>query len=297
MDNESTLATIQASAFYEQFFSGPSLPEIFMHDEHRKSFSLWPQNPEKASRLEKDFTMSNRSSVMSSPTNGLGFQVHAHNLYEEGHSVTGFKPEFCDFIHNGTLLNFELNKNVTPTNNLYARMTSKEDEYSGWMNFPMCFSVDNILSEASSSHHASMPLIHRENVNNKGTQDLGSQETSKKKRPAMGDGVQELKKQCVVSSTKTKLESTAKKDPLSIAAKNRRERISERLKALQELVPNGSKVDLVTMLEKAISYVKFLQLQVKVLATDEFWPSQGGKAPELSQVKEAIDAILRSSRN
>ncbi|EEC69800.1 hypothetical protein OsI_00096 [Oryza sativa Indica Group] len=53
-------------------------------------------------------------------------------------------------------------------------------------------------------------------------------------------------------------------------------------------------VDLVTMLEKAINYVKFLQLQVKVLATDEFWPAQGGKAPELSQVKDALDAILSS---
>ena len=76
---------------------------------------------------------------------------------------------------------------------------------------------------------------------------------------------------------------------------NRRERISERLRALQELVPNGTKVDLVTMLEKAISYVKFLQLQVKVLATDEFWPAQGGKAPEISQVREALDAILSSA--
>ena len=47
---------------------------------------------------------------------------------------------------------------------------------------------------------------------------------------------------------------------------NRRERISERLRTLQELVPVlVTKVDLVTMLEKAISYVKFLQLQVKVL--------------------------------
>jgi hypothetical protein len=44
----------------------------------------------------------------------------------------------------------------------------------------------------------------------------------------------------------------------------RRERISELLRTLQELVPNGTKVDLVTMLEKAIGYVKFLQLQVKV---------------------------------
>ncbi|CAF2062718.1 unnamed protein product [Brassica oleracea var. botrytis] len=89
---------------------------------------------------------------------------------------------------------------------------------------------------------------------------------------------------------------TPPKDPQSLAAKNRRERISERLKILQELVPNGTKVDLVTMLEKAISYVKFLQLQVKVLATDEFWPAQGGKAPDISQVRDAIDAILSSSQ-
>ena len=33
-----------------------------------------------------------------------------------------------------------------------------------------------------------------------------------------------------------------------------------------------------------------------MLATDEFWPVQGGKAPDISQVKEAIDAILSSQR-
>ncbi|KAF8030646.1 hypothetical protein BT93_E2937 [Corymbia citriodora subsp. variegata] len=35
----------------------------------------------------------------------------------------------------------------------------------------------------------------------------------------------------------------------------------------------------------------------KVLATDEFWPAQGGKAPDIAQVKEAIDAILSSQRD
>lgn len=104
-----------------------------------------------------------------------------------------------------------------------------------------------------------------------------------------------MKKQATGKKSKSS-SSVASKDPQSIAAKNRRERISERLKILQELVPNGSKVDLVTMLEKAISYVKFLQLQVKVLATDEFWPVAGGKAPDISQVREAIDAILSSSQ-
>ncbi|KQK00978.1 transcription factor APG [Brachypodium distachyon] len=110
------------------------------------------------------------------------------------------------------------------------------------------------------------------------------------------------KKQCGASrKTTAKAKSpapaiTSPKDPQSLAAKNRREKISERLRTLQEMVPNGTKVDMVTMLEKAISYVKFLQLQVKVLATDEFWPAQGGMAPEISQVKEALDAILSSQR-
>ncbi|KAM0908027.1 hypothetical protein ACQ4PT_015737 [Festuca glaucescens] len=85
------------------------------------------------------------------------------------------------------------------------------------------------------------------------------------------------------------------KEPQSDAAKNRRERIGERLRALQELVPNGSKVDMVTMLDKAITYVKFMQLQLTVLETDAFWPAQGGEAPEISQVKAALDAIMLSS--
>ncbi|RLN11571.1 Transcription factor bHLH83 [Panicum miliaceum] len=87
----------------------------------------------------------------------------------------------------------------------------------------------------------------------------------------------------------------APKDPQNLAAKNRRERITERLRALQELVPNGSKVDTVTMLDKAITYVKFMQLQLKVLQTDAFWPAPGGEAPGMSQVKEALDAILLSA--
>lgn len=33
-----------------------------------------------------------------------------------------------------------------------------------------------------------------------------------------------------------------------------------------------------------------------MLATDEFWPAQGGKAPDISQVRDAIDAILSSSQ-
>ncbi|XP_048129673.1 transcription factor bHLH87-like [Rhodamnia argentea] len=53
-------------------------------------------------------------------------------------------------------------------------------------------------------------------------------------------------------------------DPQSLYARKRRARINERLRILQNLVPNGTKVDISTMLEEAVHYVKFLQLQIKV---------------------------------
>ncbi|CAI5487665.1 unnamed protein product [Closterium sp. Naga37s-1] len=54
-------------------------------------------------------------------------------------------------------------------------------------------------------------------------------------------------------------------DPHSIAERLRRERIAERMRALQDLVPNSNRVDKASMLDDIIDYVKFLQLQVKVL--------------------------------
>ncbi|KAJ1402859.1 Myc-type, basic helix-loop-helix [Sesbania bispinosa] len=60
-------------------------------------------------------------------------------------------------------------------------------------------------------------------------------------------------------------------DAQSIYARKRRERINERLKILQNLVPNGTKVDISTMLEEAVQYVKFLQLQIKLLSSDDLW--------------------------
>ncbi|CAA6658977.1 unnamed protein product [Spirodela intermedia] len=52
-------------------------------------------------------------------------------------------------------------------------------------------------------------------------------------------------------------------DPHSIAERLRRERIAERIRALQELVPNTNKTDRAAMLDEIMDYVKFLRLQVK----------------------------------
>ncbi|KAG2609913.1 bHLH transcription factor RHL1-like [Panicum virgatum] len=67
-------------------------------------------------------------------------------------------------------------------------------------------------------------------------------------------------------------------DPHSIAERLRRERIAERMKSLQELVPNANKTDKASMLDEIIDYVKFLQLQVKVLSMSRLGGA-AGRAP------------------
>nr|CAD1819491.1 unnamed protein product [Ananas comosus var. bracteatus] len=98
-----------------------------------------------------------------------------------------------------------------------------------------------------------------ESINSQEMNGGGSASSSSKGSPALN------------LNAKTRAGRGSATDPQSLYARKRRERINERLRILQNLVPNGTKVDISTMLEEAVQYVKFLQLQIKLLSSDELW--------------------------
>ncbi|KAG6728911.1 hypothetical protein I3842_01G000700 [Carya illinoinensis] len=52
----------------------------------------------------------------------------------------------------------------------------------------------------------------------------------------------------------------------NLSERRRRDRINEKMRALQELIPNCNKVDKASMLDEAIEYLKMLQFQVQIMS-------------------------------
>ncbi|XP_050366183.1 transcription factor RSL2-like [Argentina anserina] len=106
---------------------------------------------------------------------------------------------------------------------------------------------------------------HRSSSYNSSEDDNASQETN-------GAGeISDPTSSALNSNGKIRANRGSATDPQSLYARKRRERINERLRVLQNLVPNGTKVDISTMLEEAVHYVKFLQLQIKLLSSEDMW--------------------------
>ncbi|XP_077244686.1 uncharacterized protein LOC143884784 [Tasmannia lanceolata] len=82
--------------------------------------------------------------------------------------------------------------------------------------------------------------------------------------------IQEVEGKCESVKAKQDIDCSSKKRKRSAEMHNsserrRRNRIKEKMNALQELIPNCNKLDKVSMLDEAIEYLKTLQMQLKIV--------------------------------
>ncbi|MQM13723.1 hypothetical protein Taro_046653 [Colocasia esculenta] len=78
----------------------------------------------------------------------------------------------------------------------------------------------------------------------------------------------------------------------NLSEKRRRSRINEKMKALQNLIPNSNKTDKASMLDEAIEYLKQLQLQVQMLSMRNGLSLQSVYLPSTLQSLQASQVRL-----
>eukprot|EP00850_Spirogloea_muscicola_P004381 SM000019S04925 [mRNA] locus=s19:12413:15760:+ [translate_table: standard] len=80
-------------------------------------------------------------------------------------------------------------------------------------------------------------------------------------------------------------------DPQTGAPRSRRERLTDRYRALQTLLPSKEKTDIATMLQDAADYVNFLQQRVETLSKSSQHPEEAEKQYDLNSRGLCLMAI------
>ncbi|KAM0937776.1 putative transcription factor bHLH family [Dioscorea sansibarensis] len=176
--------------------------------------------------------------------------VHNHQLQE-----TTFTGDFCG---SGSKRKFRISDNEDA---IHAENPEKKPQTTTKKSLSMKFQRSARLTEDVKGNSLT--------VNGQSSSSYSSEEDSNVSQELNGGNFSTKCSDAAMNNLngKTRANKGSATDPQSLYAR----RINERLKILQNLVPNGTKVDISTMLEEAVQYVKFLQLQIKLLSSDETW--------------------------
>lgn len=113
-------------------------------------------------------------------------------------------------------------------------------------------------------------------------------------RPQREVGHEETKKKANKSSVSNKRSRAAAVHNQS--ERKRRDKINQRMKTLQKLVPNSSKTDKASMLDEVIEYLKQLQAQVNMMSRMNMSPMMLPLAMQQQQLQMSMMAPCKSAK-
>ncbi|KAL2930253.1 Transcription factor bHLH84 [Bienertia sinuspersici] len=236
-NNNST--SVGAYPFYENIFltadeNGCSFPVELCPSVAKNFIQLFPGNP-----MERNDSLSLEISCGGSFDDQSQFSDNHHSELKQEHEMSEIEPAEKD--RNTDVLECGRKRSRVSENKGKKNTKTKKTQKNGSDNEDNSSSSEE---ECNGSHELSG--VASLSLSSKGTATVNM-------------------------NGKTRASRGAATDPQSLYARKRRERINERLRILQNLVPNGTKVDISTMLEEAVHYVKFLQQQIKLLSSDDLW--------------------------
>lgn len=124
--------------------------------------------------------------------------------------------------------------------------------------------IEPALAASSVCSANSVDLTSNDPTNNLKRKSLDTEESDCPSEDAEEESVGAKKAGPTRGGTGSKRSRAAEVHNLS--ERKRRDRINEKMRALQELIPNCNKVDKASMLDEAIEYLKTLQLQVQIMS-------------------------------
>ncbi|KAJ4750737.1 hypothetical protein LUZ62_047568 [Rhynchospora pubera] len=279
--------------------------QYFSSEVEQRTTMFWPSHDSDSNYDSSSFNNNYSSNYWPQLSTGAGssFSASSSSLLNSGSSYEGYylnDPHPMSFIDEGALANSSLE--IGLGNNFEKQMISlnheePSSEEKAPMNKRRFNSGEDDKNETSTvvskkKTRSTMPASKRTKnsqskkaqkkainsndeegdgeLNGHTSSSYSSEDDSNESQEVNGGNAGSNSKK-TASSGKSRAGRGSATDPQSLYARKRRERINERLRILQNLVPNGTKVDISTMLEEAVQYVKFLQLQIKLLSSDDLW--------------------------